>query len=287
MFYGRAVYEDGTPAYPGSCRAWFKRDQASARGGEYFSERIEEDGSFRVSLSREDRKQLTENSRGMVEISPYDAPRAVVRVHIDKLSKDPSTPYEVVVPGKRTPKRDEKQRGAMTSERKRSAEDIANCRLGFALKPFELPGTDGRSYRLADYPGRPVLINVFTTWCGPCEEERPHLVQFHGRYAKSGLVVLAISRGEEAEVVEDFARRHRLPFPVLVDEAKVALEHSLPTNSKGQSGVPTNILIDRDHNVVYADVGFDQERLDRMRALVEEVLDQPGNPQGKTGGLRP
>ena len=96
LFYGRAVYEDGTPVSRGSWRTMFKKDITERFGGEGFSMFIEKDGTFRVPLSRQEHQQLLANSNGMVEVSA-DAPYATIRVPISDLSKDPARPFKVVV----------------------------------------------------------------------------------------------------------------------------------------------------------------------------------------------
>ncbi len=97
LLYGRAVYEDGAPVHPGTWTAWFKKDVTDPRGGESFSMRTEKDGSFRVSLSREERGKLMANSQGMIDVSA-NAPDARVQVPVNHLSKDPKQPLKVVVP---------------------------------------------------------------------------------------------------------------------------------------------------------------------------------------------
>ena len=97
LLYGRAVHEDGTPVYPGSWIARLKTDITSPSGGKYSSMRTEKDGSFRVSLSREERQQLMVNSAGMIDVHA-STPKARVQVPIKQLSKDPTRPFKVVVP---------------------------------------------------------------------------------------------------------------------------------------------------------------------------------------------
>ena len=96
LFYGRALYEDGTPVRQGSWTTMFKKDRTDPRGGECFSMNIEKDGAFRVSLSRRERQQLLANSNGMVDVFAY-APDATIQVPISDLSKDPASPFKVVV----------------------------------------------------------------------------------------------------------------------------------------------------------------------------------------------
>lgn len=91
LFYGRAVYEKGTPVYPGG---WTARFQAN----DSFSMGIEPDGRFRVGLSSRERERLAKNSDGMVEVYSSGAPKSRVTVHVENLSRDMADPSKVVLP---------------------------------------------------------------------------------------------------------------------------------------------------------------------------------------------
>ncbi len=49
---------------------------------------------------------------------------------------------------------------------------------------------NGAEVRLADYKGKVILLNVWATWCGPCELEIPELVEAYSKYKDQGVVVL-------------------------------------------------------------------------------------------------
>ena len=101
--HGRALYEDGSPVYPGRWCAWLERyTQAEInrhRGsvGRIFGSEIKPDGSFRVCLSQKERRQLRDTSQGMVEIKDASGNK-IGEVHIKKLSRDKDKPYIVTFP---------------------------------------------------------------------------------------------------------------------------------------------------------------------------------------------
>jgi len=64
---------------------------------------------------------------------------------------------------------------------------------------------------LADYRGKVVVLNLWATWCPPCREEMPMLERLQQRYAKDGLVVIAIS-DESNEQQAKFTEFARMPF---------------------------------------------------------------------------
>lgn len=71
---------------------------------------------------------------------------------------------------------------------------------------------DGKKVTLEDFKGKPVLVNLWATWCPPCVGELPSLERLQGKLRKQGLVVVAISldRGEDMTAVTKFLDKNRI-----------------------------------------------------------------------------
>jgi peroxiredoxin len=109
---------------------------------------------------------------------------------------------------------------------------------------FSLKDTKGHSVRLEDYKGKTILLDFMSTWCSACHEEIPHLKQIHALYSEKGLVILAIAVREAKAKAEAYAKKHELPYPILLDtEAKVAREY-------GVMGLPVVALINREGRII-------------------------------------
>ena len=87
-----------------------------------------------------------------------------------------------------------------------------------ALAPdFSLFNLEGEQITLSKLRGRPVMINLWATWCAPCRIEMPHIQDRFERYAGEGFLVLAVDFDEPAGIVADFRDELGLTFDILLD----------------------------------------------------------------------
>ena len=114
--------------------------------------------------------------------------------------------------------------------------------IGDLAPDFALPGDDGQTYRLSDFRGRPVLLNFWATWCGPCRVEMPAFQQAHE--AGGDLAILAVDYGETAEDVAAYRTEMGVTFPLLVDETMEI------GDTFGVAQIPSTFLIGPDGRIV-------------------------------------
>jgi peroxiredoxin len=81
---------------------------------------------------------------------------------------------------------------------------------------FTLKDMTGRDVRLADFKGKPIIVNFWATWCGPCQIETPELVDLAAKYKDRGLVVLGISYDDTPDAMQKFAAEYQVAYPLLV-----------------------------------------------------------------------
>jgi hypothetical protein len=87
-------------------------------------------------------------------------------------------------------------------------------------------------------PARLIILDLFATWCPPCQQETPLLRAFDRAYRAQGLAIIGVSVQERAETVRAYADRYALEYPILID-ANGAL-----FRMAAAGGLPTNILLD-------------------------------------------
>lgn len=153
-------------------------------------------------------------------------------------------------------------RGALQASAPEVPDGVQVAGRGDLVAAFDLPGLDGgRTAVPRAWRGRPVLVNVWASWCGPCVQEMPEL----DRYARSqgaagGVQVVGIALDEPA-AVRDFLQRVPVSYPILIDtpgprDAGVRLG-----NPKGV--LPFSVLLDAEGRVTKQRIGpFEPGELD-------------------------
>ena len=144
----------------------------------------------------------------------------------------------------------------------------APARAGGAMTApaFSVKNLDGRTVRLSDLRNKPVIVDFWATWCGPCRMSMPHLDAMQTRYAKQGLTVLGMSVDESGPApVRRFAQKSGIQFTLAMANDDL-LEAYGPIRS-----IPTTFFINRKGEIVRRVVGYvDGET---MEGYVKEILE--------------
>jgi cytochrome c biogenesis protein CcmG/thiol:disulfide interchange protein DsbE len=105
--------------------------------------------------------------------------------------------------------------------------------------PIELLDLDGRTVRLADYAGRPVIVNFWATWCEPCKVEFPLFRAARQAHARAGLEILGVIHDDGPRAAAEFAAARDARWPLLQDPDDAAY------TAYGVVGLPTTFYVDR------------------------------------------
>ena len=118
-------------------------------------------------------------------------------------------------------------------------------------KPLELSFTaaDGRKVNLADLRGKVVLIDFWATWCPPCIEEVPALVETYEKFKDRGFEIVGISLDSDKSALQKFTAENKMTWPQIFDGK--GWENEMAQRFKIQS-VPTMWLLDRQGKLVDA-----------------------------------
>lgn len=126
---------------------------------------------------------------------------------------------------------------------------------------------------LADFRGSVTLINVWATWCAPCEAEMPALQRVYTEYKDKGLRIAAVSvdvPGME-KAIRGFAQRFGLTFDVLYDSQQGI------TRSYMTTGYPESFVVGKDGTIRFHQIGpIDRDTL-QLHALLDRLLAEPSH----------
>lgn len=140
---------------------------------------------------------------------------------------------------------------------------------GTAAPALAFQGPDGQPARLAAFRGRPLLVNLWATWCGPCIVEMPSLDALAGRQPEGqGVRVVAISQDstDGRQKVTDFFAAHRFRHLQPYLDSEMGLMFGL-----GLDTLPTTILYDSQGREVWRMVGMADWQSERIARLLLEA----------------
>lgn len=111
--------------------------------------------------------------------------------------------------------------------------------------------------------GRPTLVNLWATWCGPCREEMPMLQEAYARHGEQ-VRFLGVDVQDEAEAARWFLAEHNIDYPHAVDADGELLQEL------GVRGLPVTLALDADGRVIDRAVG--QLTSEELQRLIDELL---------------
>ncbi len=136
--------------------------------------------------------------------------------------------------------------------------------IGDTAPNFAFFLADGRGADLASLRGRPVVLNFWATWCGPCRAEMPDLVALHE--SDPELVVLEVNVGEELPAVEAFAAEFGMNMTVVLDQ------EDLIRRAYAVRNMPTTVFIRADGTIGARWSGFLAG--EQLSGFVEQIKTQ-------------
>ena len=132
--------------------------------------------------------------------------------------------------------------------------------IGHLAPDFRLETEEGQVLVLSDFRGKPVLVNFFAVWCGPCRFEMPEIESVHQSLGEE-LVVLAVDVRESAERVKGYKELLGLTMPTVLDTRReVANSYQVP-------GLPWTFILDDRGVIRYIKFGAFLSREEIIEAL--------------------
>ena len=110
---------------------------------------------------------------------------------------------------------------------------------------FTLQSVEGKTIRLSDFRGKPVVLNFWATWCGPCKIEMPWFVDFQKQYGPSGVQFLGVAMDDAStKDIAEFANSMKVNYPILIGKESVGDAYG------GVQFLPETFYIDRNGKII-------------------------------------
>jgi len=116
--------------------------------------------------------------------------------------------------------------------------------IGSYLREAKLQGLFGKTKKFSDFKGKPLIINVWASWCGPCRDEMGSLDRLARRYNGRQFNVIGISTDDDRQAAAAFIKQSNVTFENFID-SHVFLENMLGANT-----IPLTILVDAQGRVI-------------------------------------
>jgi peroxiredoxin len=139
---------------------------------------------------------------------------------------------------------------------------------GDAMPKFELTSSVYGDIKSADLKGKVVLINMFATWCGPCQTELAEVQKTLWPKYKDNkdFVMLVIGREHTDEQLQKYNERKQFAFPLYPDPKREVF------SLFAEKYIPRAYLFDQEGKLVYASVGYSEEEFQILMDTIESVL---------------
>ena len=146
----------------------------------------------------------------------------------------------------------------------KNGSNVTRAEEGFKAPEIELTSLDNQKYTLSTI-NKPIVLNFWASWCGPCKIEAPSLVKMYKKY-KDQVEFLAVdlTANDQLDNVKSFVGQYQFTLPVLLDQdGKVADRYQV-------RAIPTTFLIDKDKRIVKVAKGLHKE--EEFEQMIQDLL---------------
>lgn len=127
--------------------------------------------------------------------------------------------------------------------------------------------TEGK-YPVSRHLGEVVYVDFWATWCGPCRDSFPWMVEMQNKYADQGLKIIALSLDTDHDMARDFAEELNANFTIGFDDSGEVADFF------EVKGMPTSVVIGRDGRIVKKHEGFTEDKHGEYEAAIVKALEK-------------
>lgn len=148
------------------------------------------------------------------------------------------------------------------------ADQSTLTKVGDNVPEFSFEISKDKVVKISDYKGKLILINLFATWCPPCNTELPVVQkQIWEKYSNNeGFAFFVFGREEGWDKLIPFKEKKGFTFPILPD-----LDRNIFKQFATQS-IPRNIIVDEEGKIIYQSIGYTEKEFAEMVALIDQKM---------------
>jgi peroxiredoxin len=146
--------------------------------------------------------------------------------------------------------------------------DANHKTVGKPAPDFTLKSLDGTDVSLSSLKGKIVILDFWATWCGPCRQGLPVLMEVAKARANDNVVLWAVDLDESKSKVQDFLKKKGWNLPVLLDaKGKVSQKY-------GVGGIPHTVIIGPDGVIHSVEIGFGGKdaTTKKINAAIDQIM---------------
>lgn len=161
--------------------------------------------------------------------------------------------------------------GRPNTETSSAAPDPAKLpRMSVSVMDADIKNIEGKTFKLSDYKGKVIVLNLWATWCGPCRMEVPELVKLNQEFKGQDVEIVGVNvspEQDDPEAIREFMKEFKIPYTV--GQADDELQSIFMSTS---SSIPQSYLITRDGKVYKHYAGYSRKLADDLRKNIHEAL---------------
>jgi thiol-disulfide isomerase/thioredoxin len=143
-----------------------------------------------------------------------------------------------------------------------------------ALMDVAMKTVDGKPFKLSEYKGKIVIINMWASWCGPCRVETPELIKMSQEFKSRGVEFLGLTtKGNDPDIepIKEFIAEQQVPYKTVWDDGSFA--GPLAQAVRARAVIPQSYVLLRNGSIYKHFEGFNQTQTPRlMREAIEQAL---------------
>jgi thiol-disulfide isomerase/thioredoxin len=130
---------------------------------------------------------------------------------------------------------------------------------------------DDNPVALGSFKGKPLIVNFWARWCGPCRKEIPDLAEMHEKHKAKGLLIvgIAVEDALHRDSVREFAKAYEMNYTLLIGGVEKSVE-LMKASGNPKSGLPFTLAIDKSGRITAMKLGAMSKA--EMEAAIKQIL---------------